>query len=392
MADDFRLAPWSDYVDLLKPGGELISETFEPGSEQLRAELYRQLVMNVALGYFLYFQSDADHPDWAPFLNSVFMLQPNPDDTYFNAYLNSAGTYRIVGERGTVRILSLSFGRGVMGTRDQPGKSLGYLDADSLQIGTDGRFELLLSAQRPAGYTGNWIALPPEADYVLVRQRSYDWGVERDARLAIERLDAPAIKPRPTARQIDRDLRALLGGFATRLSRMWIRYQKSVLDRGLVNKLEMTDFGGAVPVQWYWQGLFQLAPGEALILETELPQKRKYWNVQLNDELWNAVDFIYRQSSLNGHQARVDSDGKFRAVISFEDPGVHNWLDPGETRQGMLIGRWYDCDSRPIPTLTRVPFRSLRDHLPASTPVIAAEERAGAMRSRRIGAQLRRRW
>ena len=190
---------------------------------------------------------------------------------------------------------------------------------------------------------------------------------------------------------IERDLRALMG-FAARLSRRWILYQNSILERGLVNALEMTDFGGAVPVQWYWQGLYQFAADECLILETELPQKRKYWNVQLNDELFNAVEFVHRQSSLNGHQARVDEDGKFRAVISLEDPGVHNWLDPGGTLQGMLIGRWYDCDTRPVPTLTRVPLRRLWDHLPPDAARISPAERAAALSARRIGAQLRRRW
>jgi hypothetical protein len=135
-----------------------------------------------------------------------------------------------------------------------------------------------------------------------------------------------------------------------------------------------------------------LGPEDALILETTLPATRRYWNVQLNDELFNAVDYVYRQSSLNGHQARVDADGKFRAVISMQDPGVHNWLDPGETRLGMLIGRWLGCDSSPLPTLTKVPYSDLHQHLPAGTPRITAEERAGQLRARRIGSQLRRRW
>jgi hypothetical protein len=324
-------------------------------------------------------------------MNSVFMLQPNPDDTYFNAHLSATGVYRIVGERGTVKLLTFSLGQSVMGMSDSLGKSLGYVDVDDLAIEADGRFELVLSAERPAGHGGNWVRLPAEADYILVRQRSYDWGVERDARLAIERLDKPSIKARPTAPLIERDLRALMG-FAARLSRRWILYQNSILERGLVNALEMTDFGGAVPVQWYWQGLYQFAADECLILETELPQKRKYWNVQLNDELFNAVEFVHRQSSLNGHQARVDEDGKFRAVISLEDPGVHNWLDPGGTLQGMLIGRWYDCDTRPVPTLTRVPLRRLWDHLPPDAARISPAERAAALSARRIGAQLRRRW
>ncbi len=146
----------------------------------------------------------------------------------------------------------------------------------------------------------------------------------------------------------------------------------------------------AVPA-FGWKRM-HLAPGEAVILETELPTERRYWNVQLNDELWNAVEYIYRQSSLNGHQARIDSDGRFRAVISLEDPGVHNWLDPGETLRGMLIGRWLGCSSHPVPTLTRVPLPELRKHLPADIPTITADERAAQLRARRIGGQLRRRW
>ncbi|HLZ96669.1 MAG TPA: DUF1214 domain-containing protein [Steroidobacteraceae bacterium] len=387
-----QIPQWSEFVDLLKPAGELINETFFPASGQLRAELYRQLTMNLSLGYFLYFQTDLDHPDWTPFLNSVFMLQPNPDDTYFNAHVSAAGVYRIVGERGTVKLLTFSLGQSVMGTSDSPGKSLAYVDIDDLAIGPDGRFEVMLSAERPPGHSGNWVHLPAGTDYILFRQRSYDWGAERDARLAIERLDTSGGMTRPTAAQIERDLRALMGGFAARLSRRWISYQNTLFQRGLVNTLEMTDFGGAVPVQWYWQGVYQFAADECLILETELPERRKYWNVQLNDELFNAVEFVHRQSSLNGHQARIDPDGKFRAVISLQDPGVHNWLDSGGTLQGVLIGRWYDCDTRPLPTLTRVPLRRMWDHLPAGAIGITPAERAAAMSVRRIGAQLRRRW
>ena len=130
------------------------------------------------------------------------------------------------------------------------------------------------------------------------------------------------------------------------------------------------------PVQVYWQGIYQFAPDEALILETELPKQQRYWNVQLNDVLWNAIEFIYRQSSLNGHQARLDSDGKFRAVISLTDPGVPNWLDPAGYTQGMLMGRWYAADSHPMPTLKRVPLAKVRDYLPAETPTMTAEQRS----------------
>lgn len=387
-----RLLPWAEYVDLLKPAAALLDLTVDPHSEQLRAEQYRQFLMNLSLGYFLYFQSDADHPDWAPFLNSVYILQPNPDDTYLLAPVRGDAAYRISGQRGTVKLLTFSVGANMMGIGEGPGKNFSYHDADELSLGRGGEIDLILSAERPQGYNGDWIELHPEAEFIMVRQRSYDWAGEEAARLAIERIGGDPLKPRQDIATIDRQLRALLGGFTERLSRQWLNYQNDVINRGFINRLEMADFGGNIPVQVYWQGMFRLEPGEALILETELPQRQRYWNVQLNDELWNAVEFVYRQSSLNGHQARLDADGRFRAVISLEDPGVPNWLDPAGTTYGMLIGRWYGADSQPMPTLRRVPFAELRVHLPADTPSVTPAERAEQLRLRRIGAQLRRRW
>lgn len=389
---DDALQSWAEYVDLLKPAGELADLTWHPDSEQLRAEVHRQLLMNVALGYFLYFQSDADHPDWAPFLNSVFMLQPNPDDCYLLAPVRGDGVYRVSGERGSVHLLTFVTGRGMMGMSETPGEGFGEYTADDLQLAEDGSFEVIFSSEQPNGHSGNWWRLDPRADYIMVRQRSYDWGRERDARLAIERLDAPALKPAMDKTRIAANMRALLGGFTERLSRMWLVHQNRLRERGLINALEFFPFAGGVKVQAYWQGVFEFEPGEALILETELPHTRPYWNVQLNDPLFNAVEFVYRQSSLNGQQARIDSDGKFRAVIAAEDPGVPNWLDTGGYLQGTLIGRWYACSSQPLPTLKKVGLSELRAHLPADTPTVSAAEREAALRQRRAGAQLRRRW
>ena len=390
--EPMTLASWPDYVDLLRPADELTALTFDPGSEELRAELYRQLLMNLSLGYFLYFQSTPEHPEWAPFLNSVFRLQPNPDDTYLLAPVADNGVYRVTGERGSVRLLTFLTGRNMMGMSDKPGENFGYFDADELQLGPRGELEVIFSATRPEGWTGDWRPLHAGSEFIMVRQRAYDWGREREASLAIERVGATPLKPRPTAAETDQRMRELLGGFTARLSRKWLEFQNAALRRGLVNQLELTDMGGSAPPQKYWVGMFRLAPGEALILETEIPRQHAYWNVQLNDELWNAVEFVYRQSSLNGNQAKLDGDGRFRAVIALEDPGVPNWLDPGGARQGMLIGRWYKADSLPLPTLKLVPLARLREHLPADTPVVTPAGRAEQLRLRNIGAQLRRRW
>jgi hypothetical protein len=393
MTDTAVLKTWSDYLALMAPAERLLEMAALPHDEQRRAELYRQFAMNFTLGYFMYFGADAEHPDWMPFLNSVLLLQPNPDDTYVLAPLRGDRRYRIVGERGSVHLLTLDIGSSLMGeheTLPSTGKSV-QLDLDDIAHDADGRFELLLSATRPAGHQGNWQELHPEARVAMIRQRSYDWGNERDARLAIECLDASGPKPRMPAAQIARNLEAL-ATYTGRLSQLWLTHLEKLRARKPVNEFEFHTFGGGLARQAYWQALFEFAPGEALILETDMPEHHRYWNVQLNDPLFNTLEYVQRQSSLNGHQARLDADGKFRAVLSLEDPGVPNWLDTAGYSNGTLIGRWLDCSTTPMPTLRRVPLADLRTYLPADTPAVSPAERQNVLRLRRLGGQLRRRW
>jgi len=128
------------------------------------------------------------------------------------------------------------------------------------------------------------------------------------------------------------------------------------------------------------------------LLETDLPDSVLYWNVQLSDMMWNGIDWMNRQSSLNGGQARLDSDGRFRAIIAIADPGVPNWLDTGGNREGAIMLRWTRASSGPAPSLRVIDAASLRDHLPDDTPVISPDERERQLRARRRSVQMRRRW
>ena len=164
------------------------------------------------------------------------------------------------------------------------------------------------------------------------------------------------------------------------------------MERVGYNVFEPIRMAGALVKQTYWPANFQLDADEALIIETEIPERAPYWNVQLNDPLFNALEYVHRLSSTNGAMATLSSDGKFRAVIALEDPGVPNWLDPCGYKEGGIYGRWYDCSSEPVPTIKRVRLAELRDHLPADTPVVSPEQRAEELRIRVKACQRRRRW
>ena len=98
-----------------------------------------------------------------------------------------------------------------------------------------------------------------------------------------------------------------------------------------------------------------------------------------------------RQSSLNDAQAHIDRDGWFRAVISARS-GRAQLARQGDYPWGIIQMRWNLASEYPDPTMQKVPFAELRDHLPSDTPVVSPEERREQLRLRREGAQLRRIW
>ena len=51
------------------------------------------------------------------------------------------------------------------------------------------------------------------------------------------------------------------------------------------------------------------------------PPDALYWSVSLGNYWWETIDYANRQSSLNGHQAVLDADGVFRAVVAHARPG-----------------------------------------------------------------------
>ncbi len=382
-----------DYLVDLETAVDQIASTWRPDDPRYRADVYRQTLCSLSYAYFAFFHADAEHPDWAPLWNPVYTLQPNPDDIYLQSPIRGDLSYRVSGNRGTCRILSFTTQKALSGTVDEMPQPSGHNEVDCTDLGlTPGEdFEVIFSAERPAGYTGKWAKIDPEAGGMMVRYRSYDWENEVDPVLSIECLDAVPPKPRLAPEDILHRIRDM-AKFPARKTRLYYAMQNGVKERVGFNVFEPIRYQGALVKQTYWPACFQFEPDEALIIETELPQKRPYWNIQLNDPYFNALEYVYRLSSSNGHYAKISTDGKYRAVIALEDPGVPNWLDPAGYTEGGIYGRWYDCDSEPLPTITRVKFNELRQHLPEDTPVVTPQERAEELRRRVQACQRRRRW
>jgi hypothetical protein len=387
------MSRWTDDLAAFGQTADLLALLERPDDPQLNAEALKLFYMALASGWFTAF-ANPDFPDFVPAVNThLNAVGTNPDFIYGAASIEGEGSYVISGERGDGLFLLLDIVAGGLGVMDQLGPSLGTLDFDKLQLDANGRFSLLLSADRPLDWGCDWHRLDPSARSLSLRQASYEWGTGQEARIAIERVDKSHAPRRWSADEIAERLSAL-AAYPKRLAGMALGFIKAQRDKGLWNALEHDDWAGrgGVQGQHYYQGLFRLEPGQALLLETELPETVRYWNVQLSDMMWNSIDWMNRQSSLNGGQARIDADGKFRAVIAVDDPGVPNWLDTGGNSEGAIMLRWTEASSGPAPKLNIVDIGQLKGRLPADTPVVSKTEREAQLRARRRAVQWRRRW
>jgi hypothetical protein len=392
------LPSWTEQLHLLDGLGESLLATWRPdGHTEAEAQDMYQLTLSIlSSAYLCVAYSDTNRPVFMPKWNYAFNQGgPDPDYVYGTAEIDGDGVYRISGFRGTTRFVEITQNIKAFLEPEhitKGGKVPGTHDLDDLTIGPDGYFSVILSNERPDGYDGDWWELGTVTRRLTVRRCSCDWRNEVDASLAIERLDGPRARMTPEEfAQRFSDLRRWIEGMIT-FDMQLIRFYREHHGINTIKRSTQIDVMGGFPKQAYYDGIHEIDDDEALILETDVPKESRYWQALVGDDRFCTVDWVNHQSSLNDHQAHIDSDGRFRAVISRVDPGVPNWLDKADVPWGIIQMRWNRASDYPDPTITKVPLAKVRDHLPADTPVVTPEERAEQLRLRREGAQLRRIW
>jgi hypothetical protein len=226
-----------------------------------------------------------------------------------------------------------------------------------------------------------------------MRQFFYDWRHERPAGLWIDCLDPPRGE-RPTGVLDPGFFARRLDAIATHVEAnvdLWLLTALALRER-FCNAFPRQSFGGSqMGAQQHQQAgtcYFRLADDEALLITVQ-PPAAKYWSFSVCNFWLESVDYVHHQSSLNGHQAHVDADGCFRAVVARQDPGIANWLDTVGHREGSLIYRWNLAAANPIPETQVVRFDEIPSHVPPDTLWVAPDERAATIEQRRQGVRYR---
>src|SRR5262249_43697574 len=138
---------------------------------------------------------------------------------------------------------------------------------------------------------------------------------------------------------------------------------------------------GGEPLICYWA----LPKDEALIVRARPPEKCGYWNVEFGNYFWETMDYRRRLASTNCHYAALQPDGELILVVSHQDLGYYNWLDPSGNSEGYVTFRWTLTDSYPMPTAEQVKVTDLAARLPANIRRVSPDERREQLAARRRG-------
>jgi hypothetical protein len=446
---------WGAFIGGLEEAREAVRDPWRlapsPGGREL-AEGYRYLLGHLAR---VIESETVQHTDLPYFQRYVHMLSKwtidNPDAMYLVAPIDAEGTYRIsaraadttewrTGERGrpwpkAPRVVTFQTTTALIG---QTGSLEEFATCRNQTIGAvrhvdivpdaDGRFEILVAPDRPAGHEGLFLPTRARLDCldregkvaatndrtavaIAVREIFSDWDAEVPLELEIVRIDAPGRSRPPTDPEQMGEALSAIGNEVANQIRFWNDLHELGLevhgDRNMDGRRNMPlnglnpprppfiAGGTAGAGQLYAGGTFELGPDEALIVRVESPVEPQYQGFQLANYWGESLDQASYTSSLTGQQLPLASDGARYYVVAQRDPGVPGWVDTTGLARGAISMRFIFPEAPAEDALPQVsaelaPLDALRQKLPEDTPIVTQEVRREQIARRQ--AHIRRRW
>ncbi|MEO6887048.1 MAG: hypothetical protein ABI232_12300, partial [Jatrophihabitantaceae bacterium] len=213
----------------------------------------------------------------------------------------------------------------------------------------------------------NYFVLGPKASMLLVREVFSDWTAQPGT-IMIQRVDRIGAAPdAPADGTYAKKFAAAGKGVVSQLKTFLAFPEWFYLKLPVNTMTEPRLTPGGLATQWSAAGHYELADDEAMIVTVPVSEAA-YQGFQLGTLWYLSMDFINHQTSLNTHQARHDSDGKVRFVISEQNPGLTNWLECTGHDRGYLQIRWQrtsrEFTAADGPSVEVVKFASLAQTLP----------------------------
>ena len=251
--------------------------------------------------------------------------------------------------------------------------SLATFHHNDLVVDGAGRFTLTVG---PEAGACNHIQTRPGAQYLFIRCCLSDWKQTATA-LRVEAVDPPRTPPWTDEQVLGRAGQLALDDAQGMF--YWVRLYQN-MPSNVVSQPKLTDDIGGLVSQTTSLGRVVLEEDEALVITLD-PAGAAFHDVQLSDYWFNSIgDYYGRIGTLNSAQTCYEANGCATYVISLQDPGVHNWLDPNGLHETLFVARWQrlprDSHRRsPSIDAKRVKLRELDAALPPDAVRVNPQER-----------------
>lgn len=394
-------AAFTRFQDAIATATDAAAQSSAPegGHGRAQAESYVRQLAQLLLGVQL-LAVDPDHPVLfrdpdpltvpgknPPVRSGIY----SPDNISYIAIVDGTRQYSLTGKRGNSDDLSFQAITGFPGS-GTTGNPTASLLKDQVAVGADGRYTIDVG---PAPGSGTHLATTPDTTIISVREAFDDWGTAVPDQLRLTAVGATGKRPATlTNTQLVTALDTATGALAQQ-GPYWIGLWQGLLTSFPANQIRtpMPTQGGLAG-QLSSLSAIDLPPGQALVVTVGKSDAR-YQGFEVADAFGQTLPFGTHTSSLNAHQAKLGSDGRFHFVVAPTDPGVPNWIDTQGRTRGLLFLRWQGLPG-PLPTGLYptgrlVALSSVRDALPAGTPTVSAAARRSelARRNRDLAVRLR---
>jgi hypothetical protein len=264
----------------------------------------------------------------------------SPDRIYRYAAADPAYRYEIRGQRGPKPAQhEFSFESTSSISLITPVKVALY--SKDIDVAKDGSF-VVSADSTPADGRRNHLQLPEGTKAILIRDTVADWSTDYN-RVTIARLDG-SDGPARSHEDIVKVAATTIADASTIIVKLFDAAWKYPANE---IKPFVRPYDWGVPGNVLAINRFSLQKDEALVI-TLLPSGANYVSVQLTDSWSRSIDYWQRTSSLSDRQVKPNADGSITYVLSAQDPGIHNWLDNGGVRDGLILARW-ELFPQPLP-------------------------------------------
>ena len=256
----------------------------------------------------------------------------NPDSVYRVIPIGDSQSYVIRGKLG-----KQLFNENHFTLWDENMKTIGLLSGNSIAVDKDGSFEIFVDPNSSKGKK-NHIQTSAGAKEFYIRDTMIDWLNDRPNLLDIEIIPSSRADQKFDGKMKLEIVKNYMHKWAANTTR-WNQQALSKPVNEFSFKIDR-DTDGALRNQVYLLGHFALPSSDHCIkLDIHL-DGAKYFIAPITNIWGTTNNIVTKNGSLNNSQAKVNQDGTYTFILSVNDPGVFNWLDPSGLSEGILTLRW----------------------------------------------------